>query len=555
MLHKAASKIKVYGTLTLKDDYYGEDHPLAGVKVYIYSRNTLNTPFKREECITNDKGYFEKVVDNSKGHIKKEHSMFIKYETETDNVRVCQNGATTITYKVELDNVAIGDKTSIPFNHGIDEKGYTGKSFHILMLMEAASRMVKSLGYKCSFVIANYPGTVSHTKQSWAHSKRIHLADGEYNTCTVLHEYGHCFQNMLGCKYEGDLPGFHHNDLYDLTGYYSKEKGCYTAFFEAFADVFRYEVTCQYNGNEQLIHHYECTALEYPFSFSFIHSETLKAVPGSYESRCQKRYGEAYEISCISLMLAMAHEKFGPLFDKAFVYDNEKKSFIYKNYKLIQDKGVGYKTIVDMFATLANAKHVYMHYFVKLFEAKYASNIDLLDKLHFYMSYTHIAPYGFNIETINEKQYKVSFTPGGYNDKEDWGTPYGDDPEFRNGCTLQKKFKATIYKANGQVFDTINNISNHSFIVPKLSFKEAGGPKYTVSVSGIANDGNMETGWYESGKVVLDSFPAGSDKGKGMSLENKKKDSKIIDKVTATNPALTGRKLGPSSKLKKQDDK
>ncbi len=514
----AAETIKVSGTLQLKDDYNQSIHALSGIKVYVYTMNALGTPFKRLVLTTDANGHFNGVIDNTKKRIKQEHSIFIKYITENDNIRVCQNGGSTTltTYCVKCEPQNIGNKKAFTFSSSpLTEDGYTGKAFHVLMLLNAAALFVKEyIGMKPDFVTCNYPGTVSSTHQSWAEFNRIHLYKGDYNRNTVLHEYAHCVQNMLGFKYSADLPGFHHASYYDITGRYSKEKGIYTAFFEAFADVFKACVINTY-CNSLLKNYAEC---------DLVHV-IQPAINGKEFGK-----GEGYENSCISTMLGLLINKYAIEFQA---------SDELANYKKISKDTITFGELANLFKQACAAgysKCPSLHAFNKIIEEKYKGK-PILEVYHYLLSASKCAPHHFSLAATNTKTYTIDFKPGGNKEKENWGNK--QKPDWGDECqTLQNKFKYKLYNSKGDVIKTVDLGGKKSFTIDKPAYEAVGGKKFYVAVCGYADHRYWPTGWYESGKIELEALAP--DKNKNTrTLQSKLKAALTADakKTHTDSPA------------------
>lgn len=513
----AAETIKVSGTLQLKDDYNQAIHALTGIKVYVYTMNTLGTPYKRLVLTTDANGHFNGVIDNTKKRIKQEHSIFIKYITESDNIRVCQNGGSTTltTYCVKCEPQNIGNKKAFTFTSSLPTKnGYTGKAFYIFMMLNAAALYVKEyIKIKPDFVTCNYPGTVSHTHQSWAEFNRIHLYSGDYNNTTVLHEYAHCLQNMLGFKYSGDLPGFHHASDYDITGKYSKEKGIYTAFFEAFADVFRACVINTYCNS--LLSNYAICTLEH------VNAYVTRGI--------RHGKGEGYENSCISTML-------GLLIDKYDVLSQLSNEPTY--YKKISKSTITFSEMANLFKETCKTGFSgcpSLYAFNKIMEEKYKGK-PILEAYHYLLSESKCAPHHFSLNATAQS-YTIDFKPGGNKEKENWGNE--QEPNWGNECqTLQKKFKYKLYNSKGDVIKTVDLGSKKSFTIDKLTYEAAGGKKFYVSVCGYADHRYWPTGWYESGKIELEALAPDKDKNT-RNMQSKLKTATTTDtkKTHANSPA------------------
>ena len=217
----AAKTIKVSGTFSFVDEINRKSHRLGGVVFEVRATKHNNVVhYKRAVGRTNPDGSFSVVVDNSGRHIREESKIFIRFKTEAEYCEVGKPVFIGNEYEFDSERVNVGKKTELTINASVNVAGNdVGKAFQILAMLRAGTFHAKELLKKDpQYVYCEYPGaTGDHS--SYAAYKWIHLDRTAYNGTTVLHEYGHCFEHMLGCNYEklGKWPGFYHQFKEDLT--------------------------------------------------------------------------------------------------------------------------------------------------------------------------------------------------------------------------------------------------------------------------------------------------------------------------------------------------
>lgn len=476
----AAKTIKVSGTFSFVDEINRKNHRLGGIVFEVRATKHNNVVhYKRAVGRTNPDGSFSVVVDNSGSHIREESKIFIRFKTEAEYCKVDKPVFIGTEYEFDSERVNVGKKTELTINASVNVEGNdVGKAFQVLAMLRAGTFHVKELLKKDpQYVRCEYPGVTSG-KSSYASYTWIHLDGTAYNGTTVLHEYGHCFEHMLGCNYLklGKWPGFYHQFKEDLTIRYGKEKGLFTAFFEGFATVFETMTVYKYR-NSMLSGIPGCNVTT---PFMTYRGDNKKLICRNYFGELDYCLGEGDELAVIITLLSIMNKievKYGDT-DYLFPFHADSNG----RFLEVADDTLGFDIIVSIVRSFINS--LSMDKFNDKFEAA-AGHLAIIKKYRYFLMRTSISPNNFVQKSNPNGFYNVDFVPGG---------------NVRNNktATKQNKFTANVYSAGlDRKPDTKNLEGSTRIDLSKYGYKCEESACY-VSVEGKCYYDGDYTGPYKS---------------------------------------------------------